>query len=417
MSEQSLRPRGPQPPQRLRPLEGLTPEQAAFAQHLRDVREDLGMPSSGIAKWLEENEPGAAVDASRLSRFLSGSDLPPPALLPALYRLLASSRAVDPERIAEGWRLLYAAARTKGPLVARAYKDEASWIAVEEDRVRTAHELAVLREEADRERLHRERIEKGLGDLFDRADGTHEQVADLEGELGRVTRRIEELEDLVRQHEAAVRLLRADADRARRAREETASEIDLWRGGVPAPLAGDPSAIADAVAAFRDEGADERADRLLALAAGELPAAALAELYAVFRDTRRPLELARLSRSIGALCRAKDIVELTAPQIKFYRGNGDDTFMPLTPWACEVLAEAGARAPHRELLLLARLLDENDRSDHRSHLILGLRHRTEGLAEIAASGVFRRSQVPRARTAATARDSGAEPPGRRWFRP
>ncbi|WP_405494037.1 helix-turn-helix domain-containing protein [Streptomyces sp. NBC_00096] len=414
MSEQPLSTRGPQPPQRLSPLSGLSEEETAFAQHLRDLREDLGMSSTDIVKWLKESEPGAAVDASRLSRYLSGTDLPKPSLLPALYRLLATRRAVDPDRMADGWKLLYAAARTKGPLVAREYKEEASRIALEEHRVQTAHALAGLREQLDRGREHRERLGESLADVFTRAEGTHQQAQDLEEELRRVGHRLDELEDLVQQHESVLRLLQADSERAAQARRETGTEIDLWRGNVPASWTEDPMALARGVIALRDEGADEQADHLLSLAARDLPVALLPEVYDAFEELGRLLERSRLTRSISAQRKAKDILALTTPGEKL-SGPFLNSREFLEIWAEQVLVETGTRAAARELLLLMRLLDETGRVGHKIHLIKGLKQRTEGLAEIAASGVFQSHQVPAARGAARGTTSAA-PRRRRWFR-
>ncbi|GLV82707.1 hypothetical protein Slala03_23960 [Streptomyces lavendulae subsp. lavendulae] len=411
MSEQPSSPHGAQSLQRLGALKGLNPEEAAFAQHLRDLREDLGMSSTEIVTWLKKNEPEAAVDATRLSRFLSGANLPQPPLLPALHRLLAERGAADPERVREGWNRLYAAAQTKGPLFAREYKEQALRIALEEERVRTAQELAGLREEIAREREHRERLEGGLADVFDQPSGTPEQVRDLEEELEGVTLRIEELEDLVRQHEALLRLQRSDAERAGQALRETSAEIDVWRGNAT-PWTDDPEAIARAVAAFRDEGEDEQADGLLGLAARDLPVAALPELYTAFRSMNRPLEPARLSRSIGAQRKAKDIIQLTAAAVRAPSADGERPIDPPARWAQEVLVEAGSRAPVRELILLARLLGENGRIDEKRHLVQGVNSRTADRVEIATSSEFRgllaqskpKEPVPE-----------GEVPKRRWF--
>lgn len=54
----------------LSPLrDDLGEEQRAFAEHLRALRERSGMTSSDLAAAL-------GVDATRLSRYLSGEDLP-----------------------------------------------------------------------------------------------------------------------------------------------------------------------------------------------------------------------------------------------------------------------------------------------------------------------------------------------------
>ncbi|MFD8287870.1 hypothetical protein ACFV2B_06515 [Streptomyces lavendulae] len=416
MSEQPSRPNGAQSLQRLGALKGLSPEEAAFAQYLRDLREDLEMSSKEIVTWLKENEPEAAVDASRLSRFLSGADLPQPPLLPALHRLLAERGAADPERVREGWNRLYAAAQIKGPLIARGYKERALRIALEEERVRTAQELAGLREEAAREREHRERLEGGLADVFDRPSGTHEQVRELEEELEGVTLRIEELEDLVRQHEALLRLQRSDAERAGQALRETSAEIEVWRGGAT-PWTDDPKEIARAVAAFRDEGEDEQADGLLSLAARDLPVAVLPQLYDAFVKISRPLEPNRLSHAISAQRKAKDLIELTWPVSEHPKSGEPAT---LTPWARQVLVKAGRWAPARELILLSRLLAETGRSDHKQHLIAGLKQRTEEVDEIAASDEFHPSNLPQSTNPTPGTGSGTAPdpaaPKRRWFR-
>ncbi|MFE2153404.1 hypothetical protein ACFXAO_25555 [Streptomyces lavendulae] len=417
MSEQPSSPNGAQSLQRLGALKGLSPEEAAFAQYLRDLREDLEMSSKEIVTWLKENEPEAAVDASRLSRFLSGADLPQPPLLPALHRLLAERGAADPERVREGWNRLYAAAQIKGPLIARGYKERALRIALEEERVRTAQELAGLREEAAREREHRERLEGGLADVFDRPSGTHEQVRELEEELEGVTLRIEELEDLVRQHEALLRLQRSDAERAGQALRETSAEIEVWRGGAT-PWTDDPKEIARAVAAFRDEGEDDQADGLLSLAARDLPVAALPELYDAFTAIGRPLEPNRLSHAISTQRRAKDLLELTRPKVPVSVDTSVEPVMIFTSWAPEVLNAAGRWAPAGELILLTRLLAETGRVNHRQHLVAGLKQRTADLDEIASSGAFHPSNLPE--TTASFSETGRNPdpaaPKRRWFR-
>ncbi|MGW6709442.1 hypothetical protein ACWGDE_31780 [Streptomyces sp. NPDC054956] len=360
------------------------------------------MSSTDIVKWLKENEPEAAIDASRLSRYLSGADLPRPSLLPSLYRLLAMRQAVDPDRMAEGWNRLYAAARARGPLVAREYKEEFSRIALEEHRVQTARDLAGLREQLDRERQHRERLETSLADVFARAEGTHQQVQDLEDELDRVGQRLEGLEDLVRQHESELRLLQADSERGAQAHRETRAEIDLWQGKVPAPWTEDPMLLARGIVALRDEGADEQADQLLSLVARDLPVALLPGLFDAFEELGRMLERARLSRLISAQRRAKDLLALTEPT----KVNAVIPGKSLAGWAEQVLVETGMRAPARELVLLTRLLEETGRTRHRIHLVKGLKQRTEGLAEVAASGAFMPHQVPLAGEAAQGAPGG-----------
>ncbi|MCX4777699.1 hypothetical protein [Streptomyces sp. NBC_01264] len=371
------------------------------------------MSSSDIVKWLKEAEPGAAVDASRLSRFLSGADLPRPSLLPALYRLLATRQAVDPDRVAQGWNLLYTAARTKGPLVAREYKEEASRIALEEYRVQTAQDLAALREQLERGREHRDQLEGSLADAFARAEGNHQQVQELEEQLGRVGHRLDELEDLVRQHESELRLLQWDAERGARAQRETSAEIDVWRGTAPIPWTGDPPAVARAVSALRDEGAEEQADQLLALAARDLPVSLLPELYDAFEEIGRLLERARLSRFIAAQRRAKEILGLTKPTRTV--GLSQPLSVDVLPdWGSQVLVETGARAAVRELVLLVKLLEETGRTEHRIHLVRGLRQRRTDLAEIAASGVFNEREVPAA--GGISWNPALSAPRRRWFR-
>ncbi|MFG2620140.1 hypothetical protein ACGFXC_21265 [Streptomyces sp. NPDC048507] len=416
MSEQSLSVRGGRP-QQLSALGALNTEEAAFARHLRDLREDLGMSSSDIVKWLRENEPAAAVDASRLSRFLSGANLPRPELLPALHRLLAGAgRAVEPDRVAEGWSLLYAAARTKGPLVAREYKEAVSGIALEEERVRTAHELAGLREQIDREREHGERIRESLDEAFEQRATTHEQVAELEGELGGVTRRIEELEDLVRQHEAVLRLLRADIDRVRDARRQTAEELEAWRGpGAATPWTDEPMSVARAVAAFRDEGEDRQADRLLALAARDLPVPFLPDLYAAFQELGRPLEPTRLNRSIATQRRAKDLIELTASARVTPSHSPDGPLEVPALWPDRVLVEAGRGAAPRELVLLSRLLKETGRPGEKRHLVEGLKYRVKDRAELAATAEFQ-DLITAEAPAEGASGPEEEESRRRWFR-
>ncbi|MGW0584176.1 helix-turn-helix domain-containing protein, partial [Streptomyces sp. NPDC002920] len=142
MTEQRLQsveaPRG----RGLAPLsDGLGPQERVFAEHLRDLRQRTGMTSADLATEL-------GVDATRLSRYLSGHNLPDPQLLTRLHRLLASSHEDAAEVPARQSRaLLYAAARARGPLSARAFEVAELQEKLQEQQAATEHALAGLREE------------------------------------------------------------------------------------------------------------------------------------------------------------------------------------------------------------------------------------------------------------------------------
>ncbi|MGW6405202.1 helix-turn-helix domain-containing protein [Streptomyces sp. NPDC055134] len=72
----------------LAPLTGLKPDEETFALHLRAIRDQLGMTSAEIAERLD------GIEATRLSKCLSGKSLPQPSILTELHRLLEEKAGI-----------------------------------------------------------------------------------------------------------------------------------------------------------------------------------------------------------------------------------------------------------------------------------------------------------------------------------
>lgn len=267
--------------------DGLGTKEKAFAEHLRSLRDQTGMTSADLAAAL-------AVDATRLSRYLSGQSLPPPTLLTDLHRLLAGPGAESSvwEAARESRALLYAAAESKGPLSARACEVAALQEKLGEQQTETDQALAELRDELERERDRRQQVEREIEWLrqTDAAD-RDERVRRLEAERDSALRRVAELEDQVTQTGAILRLQQGDIRHAAQMAEATADELERWEDGhgtLPAapkqqeegttrhwpsgpPRASGPAVTPEgdvqALAGLRDTDRDDEADGLIDLIA------------------------------------------------------------------------------------------------------------------------------------------------------
>ncbi|MER5184789.1 helix-turn-helix domain-containing protein [Streptomyces sp. NPDC002896] len=298
-------PRGHLP--RLSPLrDDLGEEQRAFAEHLRALRERSGMTSSDLAAAL-------GVDATRLSRYLSGEDLPQPQLLTSLHQLLASRNAeysVD-EAARESRALLYAFARSKGPLFARAYEIAELQEKLHEQRAETARSLAALQAEMQHERDHRRRAEQEIARLRQAGVADRdEQIRRLEAERDSALQRVAELEDLVSQTGALLQLQQRDAQHAEEMAAETQHALDQWEHGAKLPEQRrkvdptrlDAEQIVETLDDLRDADRDEEADGLLADVAQGHDPAVVARLHGALKDAGRRVDAAKLLEAAALNC-------------------------------------------------------------------------------------------------------------------
>ncbi|MFF9212968.1 MULTISPECIES: helix-turn-helix domain-containing protein [unclassified Streptomyces] len=318
-------PRGPLRP--LSPLrDDLKEEQRAFAEHLRALRERSQMTSSDLATAL-------GVDATRLSRYLSGEDLPQPQLLTRLHQLLASRDAEYPLDTAarESRALLYAAARSRGVLSARAYEIAELQEKLHEQQAETARSLAALQAEMHDEREHRRRAEEEIARL--RRAGVaarDEQIRRLEAERDSALRRVAELEELVAQTGALLQLQQRDAQRAEEMAEETQHALDRWEHGVEPPQQGlgyDPTSleaeeVVEELDRLRDADEDEEADSLLAEVAERGDPVAVARLHGALEDAGRRADAAALLEAAARNCSGPHLRRLALTAVA--RSNDSD---------------------------------------------------------------------------------------------
>ncbi|MFF9244686.1 helix-turn-helix domain-containing protein [Streptomyces sp. NPDC014776] len=325
MSEEQAEPAVvPMPRGSLRPLsplrDGLKEEQRAFAEHLRSLRERSQMTSSDLAVAL-------GVDATRLSRYLSGEDLPPPQLLTCLHQLLADR---DAEYCAEtaardSRTLLYAAARSKGVLSARAYEIAELQEKLHEQQAQTARSLAALQAELLDEREHRRRAEEEIARLRRAgAADRDEQIRRLAAERDSALQRAAELEELVAQTGALLHLQQRDAQRAQEMAQETQDALDhsehaaeLSRQFLPYDATGlGAEEIVARLERLRDDDEDEEADSLLAEVAERHDPVVVARLHGALEDAGRRVDAAALLEAAALHCSGPHLrrLALTTPQ-------------------------------------------------------------------------------------------------------
>ncbi|GHC44874.1 helix-turn-helix domain-containing protein [Streptomyces cinnamoneus] len=395
--EQAIGPR----PRALAPLSGgLRREERAFAEHLRDLRQRTGMTSTDLAAKL-------SVDATRLSRYLSGQSLPEPQLLTRLHRLLAdqdTEHSVE-EAAQESRALLYVAARSKGPLSARAYEVAELQEKLHHQQANTARSLAALQEELKCEREHRHRAEEEIKQLrqasaLDRQD-RQEQIRQLEAERDSALRRVAELEDLVAQTGAILRLQQDDVRHAEEMARATAGELQRWEGDA-GPYAreyenGFPwlgpgveqtcEGAVEALAELRDTSRDGQADGLIRRIAEKASPATVKDFYIALMQAGRSRDARRLLIALAEHCDALRLRQLSVlpgmvPKERiFYLSkspSGEDRYEDV-PFAQVVLDEASTNTPIDELARLVRSFAERGEKHLLDELVIGadLRPRAE----------------------------------------
>ncbi|MGW7513782.1 helix-turn-helix domain-containing protein [Streptomyces massasporeus] len=354
------RPRGHLPP--LSPLrDDLGEEQRSFAEHLRTLRERSGMTSSELAAAL-------GVDATRLSRYLSGEDLPQPQLLTRLHQLLASRNAEYPvdELARKSRAMLYAAARSKNLLSARAYEIAELQEKLHEQQTETARSLAALQAEMQDEREHRRRAEEEIARLRQAGVADRdEQIRRLEAERDSALQRVAELEDLVSQTGALLQLQQRDAQHAEEMAAETQRALDQWDQGEELPeqrRKSDPTElgaeeIVEELDHLRDADRDEEADGLLADVVQGHDPEVIARLNGALEDAGRRVDVAKLLEAAALNCSGPHLRRLALATVE---RPGDDSgtggfrlSVPPAPLGDSLLPIVGRFSPVDTILRLA----------------------------------------------------------------
>ncbi|WP_432103292.1 hypothetical protein [Streptomyces sp. bgisy091] len=352
-------------------LAGLEPAEEDLALYLRGLHAQLGMLSKELAVALTEEQPGQPVSAFQLSRYMGGKALPQLSLLSGLHRLLAkrTGRPYDDSAVRHGRELVFAAAQAKGPLMAREVRLEAALEDLGSQRARTAEELSRLRHGLAEEKQRLADLQRDLGGLVEKDRREQRETTD---EREETQRRIAALEDLVRQHEALLRLMQQEAFHVESMVKATGREVELWHRREPFPATssiaaqGGPAATADAIIERRDEGNDVAADDLIIQYAVTAAPDDLAALSWEF-GTGRPLEDDRLMRAVAVYRSASVISGLSAggPKSRDIR-HGD-----------RLLHLAGEHAPVAEVIHLIKLLHETGQEGRLKVLANGARNRAK----------------------------------------
>ncbi|MFE0652012.1 hypothetical protein ACFVZH_25875 [Streptomyces sp. NPDC059534] len=356
-------------PRGLAKLSGLEADEEKVALYLRELHARLEMTSKELAPALTELKPGEPVSEFQLSRCLSGKTLPKLSLISRMHELLAgrTGRPVDEGAVRVGRELVFAAAQSKGPLMAREYRLEAALEDLGEQRARTAEELAGLRGGLNEERRRLASLEQELRDMSEHAYRERREVAEEQEEI---RQRIAVLEDLVRQHEALLRLMRQEDEHVTTMMAAAGKEIEGWRSGEAVAAgsegvqgeAASPQRSADEVFVLREQGSNEAADRQIRAFVDVASLSDLVELYAIFEKHRRLLETRRLATAIVKQRPARDVLRLATGMVgklpQFEDGR--------------LLQAAGDQAPVAEVLLLADLLRETTQTHRLTDLTSGL---------------------------------------------
>jgi transcriptional regulator with XRE-family HTH domain len=374
----------------LAPLKkGLREDERVFAEHLRDLRERTGLTSADLAAKL-------SVDPTRLSRYLSGQSLPEPQLLTRLHQLLASP---DAEPVVEAARnsraLLYAAARAKGPLSARAYEVAEIQERMDEQQASTARSLAALQAELEHERDQRRHAELEIEQLRQAgAEERDEQIRRLESERDSALRRVAELEDLVAQTGALLRLQQDDAQHVKEMAQATEGELQRWENDDMAPgaagwelllLLGDETTMtceqtADTLAELRDAGRDDEADEIILKISREASPAAVTAFYSTLVRHRRRLDADRLLKTAASQCDAVRLRQLVmgGPVLyeKTYLPESWDDRYEEVMFNKPLLSRASTTAPVEELARLVRSFVERGERELLKELVPGASFRS-----------------------------------------
>ncbi|MGW2922860.1 helix-turn-helix domain-containing protein [Streptomyces angustmyceticus] len=358
-------------------------EVRAFAEHLRSLRESAAKTSADLAGELD-------VDPTRLSRYLSGQSLPEPQLLTRLHQLLADQNAEPPpEKAARASRaLLYAAARSKGQLAARAYEIGELQEKLHEQQTESARSLTALQDNLQDERDRRHRAEQEIEQLRHATTADKdEQIRQLEAERDHALHRVAELEDLVAQTGALLRLQQDDARHVDEMAQATAGELQHWEdrdsSTVPEPdqdvilRLDDGSAVTcdevvEKLAELRDAEQDSEADQTLREIAEEVAPPAFGRLFHALKEQGRKLDADRLLRSAAIHCDGLRLRQLLfgtgvlceTPPIPKPFGDAPPESITYEDTTCsrQLAIDIGYRTPVPEFIRLHRALTE--RSEH-----------------------------------------------------
>ncbi|MBH1937836.1 helix-turn-helix domain-containing protein [Streptomyces sp. AV19] len=416
MTEQRLQAAGMPRARGLAPLsDDLGAEDRVFAEHLRELRERAGMTSTDLAAAL-------SVDATRLSRYLSGQSLPAPQVLTRLHQLLAGPDAPSVEAAArESRALLYAAARSRGPLQAHAYQVAEFQEKLQEQRAETARVLAALGQELEEERAHRQRAEREIDQLRQAgAADRDERIRTLEAERDAALRRVAELEGAVAQTGALLRLQQDESQQVEAMAQAAHSEVERWEDGDgggssrPAPEQDDvlrlsrevgvqSGNVIDLLAQLRDVGRDDEAGQIIQFAALNASPPAVGAFYALLDQHRRRPDADRLVHAIAELCPAIRLrqlaVDVKVPQPRFHFPPvmGPDGVLKDERWKVGFQQEerpfgevflpyVGRLASPEVLVQLVRAFRERDETDFAHTVVSAASHRSRAERRILREG-------------------------------
>ncbi|WP_181362231.1 helix-turn-helix domain-containing protein [Streptomyces sp. MA5143a] len=340
----------------------------ALVARLRRLREASGLTNEELVERLSAE--GVTLSASRLSKFLNGHEVPSRAQVTVLHRLCETAGGGEPapEAVKETQRLLYAvldAERDTKPLRVREFDLAEARERLERLRVRTAAELRALREELEQERTLRRRAEEALDRLVTAAGDHARELGEITAERDAARRRIVELEERIRQHEALLRLHDHEARHLADMAEETAREI--VRYGSPEPPktpehAPDPAVhvkeLVALVERLRDEDRDEEADQALRRVCEGTPDL-VPDLWQAFREENRRLDAKRLLVYASLYCdgvtlyRVWQTEKFRTWRSTYINGKRVEEFVPVI----------AAHAPFDELRRFVKACRERDESD------------------------------------------------------
>ncbi|MFE6808653.1 hypothetical protein ACFVEN_44425 [Streptomyces sp. NPDC057681] len=348
----------------LAPLTGLKPDEETFALHLRAIRDQLGMTSAEIAERLN------GIEATRLSKCLGGKSLPQPSILTELHRLLEEKAGIpfSSQAAADSRALLYAAARSRGPLTAREYELAEAREALETQRVETAEELTRLRRDLRDEQHRRFAVERALSRLREadtRAQDGERQLRELTEQLDAAQQRIGELEEEVLQTQALLQLQQSDDAHLADMIDETRVAIEQCQTDAAGSGMADaaatsvallaPAEVVQKVRELRHADQDDDADELLRLIATLRNDTDIAELRRSFRSENRKKDLDRFELLVVANADALKILSVARLGFGGF-GVSDYLFLQL----------AGLHAPLPVAIRMLKFLDEDGRtSEHR----------------------------------------------------
>lgn len=287
--------------------ENLPIELQRCAQRLRELRDRMELPSYEVAERLSSD--GMRVDKTRLSKFLNGREVPRHALAARFHEVLAEEEGteVDPQEVSLTRRLMYEAARASGAaLKAREHKLADAAEAIEQERQRTAEQLAALNSKLEAERRLRREVEEKLKDLSSR---TEEQIAALQAQRDTAQRRIDELQDQVAQAEALLRLQSSEAAMMTRAAAETAAELARWEQAPPQAAVMNVMAerFVEQVAQWRDQDEDQTAEAAIEHLSQTEPLTTARAIWNQFNSSQRMFDQQRM---MTAIARFADPLEL-----------------------------------------------------------------------------------------------------------